>query len=614
MLQKRLEQCTYTDLSPETFHNRNKLLKEYAKPLLDEGNRKELERILKTFSHENNDIFYLSVSKGYELAALLLLLESRQFDECYHLSISYFEEQQSLHQCNSNLDLCRILAYATLEHARELKANRYYECAANIMEQGLRLLDNASIENLVVKSIRTELNDITPYRILDLLSRNTDELSRDLGLSMLDGFVTHRGGLDGESHLYMTHNEFKAFFRQIRYFLTLQEQIDLYKHWSALGDNSARFLLGISMTACGFSRRKPERLVQALEVMKNLDCDDLKNVITYISLLLGNIDNLEDYVVGSNKTDSKTHVSSSSYTLASVCSDCRDWLENDVLDGYRDVEIDSDLEAYFGDSDVTSFIERNDVGMQSEKSNKPALNPFANFKLNTAHDSVNLQSSDRSHKDKSKSQNPMVYTSASIPQLFTKNNINKPKQIAVLSAAVLLIAMAIYYIIAKRAFMGPKYLKTPSSSSYYPQQQQPTSTNSLHDINSKLVTSSQSRVVSFERELSTIISKWLAVKTMVLSGGRIPLDIDLIATIDAINRLQIERQEDQSSGQIQKISAKLINLSIRSREANSVLVDTRILYSDYRLDNKNQVIEKTSQRILSKQYTLVNENSMWKLQ
>jgi hypothetical protein len=44
------------------------------------------------------------------------------------------------------------------------------------------------------------------------------------------------------------------------------------------------------------------------------------------------------------------------------------------------------------------------------------------------------------------------------------------------------------------------------------------------------------------------------------------------------------------------------------------LVDTRILYSDQRLDNNNQVIAKTSQHILSKEYTLVNKNSIWKLQ
>jgi hypothetical protein len=614
MLQKRLEQCPYTNLAPETFYNRNKLLKEYAKPLLDEENRKELERILRTLGNENNDSFYLSVSKGYELAALLLLLESRQFEECYDLSISYFEEQQRLHQGNSNLDLCRILAYAILEYARELKISRYYERAAKIIEQGLRLLDEASIANPVVTTIRTELNDITPYRILDLLSRNTDEPSRDLGLSMLDRFVTDRGGLDGESHLYMTHNEFKAFFRQIRYFLTLQEQIDLYKQWSALGDNSARFLLGISMAACGFSRRKPERLVQSLEVMKNLDCDDLKNIIIYISLLLGNIDNLEDYEARSNKIDSKTRVSSPAYTLASVCSDCREWLENDVLDGYRDVDIDSDLEAYFGDSDVTSFIERNDVGMQSPKSNKPALNPFANLKLSTTHDSVNPQSLERSHKSKSKSQNPMVDTSDRIPRLFAKKNINELRQVAGLFAVVLLIATAVHYIFIKRAFRESKYLKSPSSSNYYPQQQQPRTTNASHNLNPKPITSSRPRLVSFETELSTVISKWLAVKTMVLSGGKIPLDIDSIATIDAVNRLQIERQEDQSRGQRLKISAKLINLSILSREGNSVLVDTRILYSDQRLDNNNQVIAKTSQHILSKEYTLVNKNSIWKLQ
>ena len=46
--------------------------------------------------------------------------------------------------------------------------------------------------------------------------------------------------------------------------------------------------------------------------------------------------------------------------LAQLCDYCRDWLRRDVLPGYRDLEADADLEAYFSDRDVMAYVENDD--------------------------------------------------------------------------------------------------------------------------------------------------------------------------------------------------------------------------------------------------------------
>jgi hypothetical protein len=99
--------------------------------------------------------------------------------------------------------------------------------------------------------------------------------------------------------------------------------------------------------------------------MKRLQSQELEELIEYISLLLGKVDIKKketgmagDSVDGSNDKES---------ALAELCNSCREWLIRDVLEGYRDVEATADLEAYFSDRDVTSFIEDQDKDTERKR-------------------------------------------------------------------------------------------------------------------------------------------------------------------------------------------------------------------------------------------------------
>jgi hypothetical protein len=119
---------------------------------------------------------------------------------------------------------------------------------------------------------------------------------------------------------------------------------------------------------------------------------------------------------------------------------------------------------------------------------------------------------------------------------------------------------------------------------------------------------------SIKSKLSLIISDWLEIKAQTLSGSKSSKDINSIATPGAIERLKAERNEDKQNGEIQEISAKIIDLKIVDQQSNQIQVDATISYSDQRLNKEKKVIEKTPARVFKRRYTLVNRDSAWKLQ
>ena len=94
--------------------------------------------------------------------------------------------------------------------------------------------------------------------IRDRLSRDLSENeSHEKGLNMLENLIIKRGGLEGnnksEYKNYLNQQEFEAFFQQIKPFLTVQEQIDLFLELQKRGSLEAGFLAFLSLTAIGFS-------------------------------------------------------------------------------------------------------------------------------------------------------------------------------------------------------------------------------------------------------------------------------------------------------------------------------------------------------------------------
>ncbi len=612
ILERRLEKCDYHGFSEETIKLRSDLLKDISKPLLDAEKRKEFDMAYHNTDIKNEETRFLSIPISHEVAGLLLLLESRQFEDCLTLANEYSKKS---HRANASdpkslADLPLLVGHATLEYGKELKSKRYYEYCARILEKGLNSVKNKTGLTNIESAIRQELQDIIPFRILDLLSRDTHEPIRELGIELLNDFVKNRGGLEGESNLKMQDIEFKSFFRQIRYFLTVQEQIDLYQEWYRGGSKTAGFLLGISLVACGFARRKPERLVEALEVIKDLDSTELREMISYILLLLGKVENTEDSQLLTEEEIKNSSLDSPENRLGKLCSNCREWLERDVLEGYRDLEADPDLETYFNDRDVTSFIERQDNVTIPEKTiNKILIKPIelSNRFLN--------RSSQQKRTDLNDLGSNQKVESIRIPKHSYKvRRIQLIQRKWVFGSLGLITLFILWLTLGNRNSSKQKPVQSKGNQQIY-SANLANSTDVRNQSQHLQEKNDKSGIQTYPEKsyLSSILSKWLEIKTRVLAGSEVPKSIQLVATTEAVERLKAERKEDKLREETQKISAQLIDVKIIRRQPERIEVTATLSYSDERLNQSSEVIGRTPKHVFKKRYILVNRGSVWQV-
>jgi len=183
---------------------------------------------------------------------------------------------------------------------------------------------------------------------------------------MLENLIIKRGGLEGNNKSeygdYLNQQEFETFFQQIKPYLTVQEQIDLFLELHKRGSLEAGFLAFLSLTAIGFSRRKPEKLFEARRILKKLNLSGLDSMplVGCLDLLLADIEQASARFSSSSDENLRDWLNSyPGNKLEAICIFCKNWLENDVLVGYRDIESkEVDLDSWFEDSEIQEFIEK----------------------------------------------------------------------------------------------------------------------------------------------------------------------------------------------------------------------------------------------------------------
>ena len=152
----------------------------------------------------------------------------------------------------------------------------------------------------------------------------------------------------------------------------MQEQIDLFLELQKRGSLEAGFLAFLSLTAIGFSRRKPEKLFEARRILKKLNLSGLDSMplVGCLDLLLADIDQASARFSSSSDENLRDWLKNyPGNKLEAICIFCKNWLENDVLVGYRDIESkEVDLDSWFEDREIQEFIEK-----LEKKSNKIAI-------------------------------------------------------------------------------------------------------------------------------------------------------------------------------------------------------------------------------------------------
>ncbi len=363
-LQLRLDRPPQDGFTNEALAQRSELLRFSADLLTNQSLRQEYETALLAGASG------LEFSSNREVAGLILLWEAEASIEAFKLACKALQPPQApALGSGREADLTLVAALSCRAAALNEQEQRHYQAAAVLLTEGIQLLQRMGKLPQQRSLLEEELKGLLPYRILDLVSRDLgDQASRQDGLRLLDGFVRKRGGLEGKkisnAHSVLSQEEFELFFQQIRKFLTVQEQADLFLRWQRSGSADAAFLGVIALTAVGFSRRKPEKVYEARKQLKALDISGVDSLplIGCMDLLLANVELAKDRFL--NSPDKGLQDWLENYpedNLAALCEYCRDWLRRDVLPGYRDVDAEAvNLEAWFADRDVQDFVERLD--------------------------------------------------------------------------------------------------------------------------------------------------------------------------------------------------------------------------------------------------------------
>ena len=360
--QLRLDKTPDDGFTFEVLTQRAELLRLTADLLTDSDSRKEYENLMLKGSSG------LEFPSNREVAALLLLWESGAPKEAFKFARKALQPPQTpALGSGREADLTLLSALTARDAAIQEQNQRCYANASEFLQEGIQILQRMGKLSDLRKDLEDDLISLLPYRILDFLSRDlNDPEPHKKGLSMLENLIIKRGGLEGKSKSEydkcLNQNEFEVFFQQIRPFLTVQEQIDLFLSLQKKGSPEAGYLAFLSLTAIGFARRKPEKIFEARKIIRNLNLPELDSmpIMGCIDLLLADIKQAEARFSSSSDEELKEWINNySGQKLEALCSYCRNWLENDVLIGYRDIDIKNiDLDSWFEDREIQEFIEK----------------------------------------------------------------------------------------------------------------------------------------------------------------------------------------------------------------------------------------------------------------
>ena len=664
--QLRLDKTPDEGFTFEVLTHRSELLRFTADLLTDPESRRAYENLLL------NGASGLEISSSREVAGLILLWESGSPKEAFKIARKALQPPQTPALGSSReADLTLLAALTARDSAIQEQQRRSYSNAADFLQEGIQLLQRMGKLEEMRKDLEEDLVSLLPYRILDLLSRDLNDMeSHKKGLSMLENLIIKRGGLEGNNKSeyanYLNQQEFERFFQQIKPYLTVQEQIDLFLELQKRGSLEAGFLAFLSLTAIGFSRRKPEKLFEARRILKRLNLSGLDSMplIGCLDLLLADVDQASARFFSSSDENLRDWLDNySGNKLEAICIFCKNWLENDVLVGYRDIELkEVDLDTWFEDREIQEFIET-----LEKKSNKTP------FKSNIQNNQIKKVFSTTEDFESSLDDERKLPWPGGIKKEFEKLNeeenefneerfINKPvnfyryliEKIAELkfSFGEFLKDKEIFskshYLIYLYAFLilfsvglGIGFLRNNPkesiqdeavenksltsldknqelSKNYLDQVIQKKPSNELKSINFDLIASKPLEAEGLTKaspsldEIKNLINVWLLNKSNYLAG-KSEINLSKIVKKGLIKRTIEERQNDIKKGIYKEINTQITKIDLQSQTSSRIVVLVELNYSEKSINNSGELLNEISFNPLKIKYILGFSNKAWKL-
>lgn len=593
-LQKRCECSPLNGFSEETLEKRRSILTRASKTLLDNQQRRKYEEDLRI--QGNIRAMGVEIDEHELVAALMLLLEAGHYSECMEIGKEYEDKKTYFFEGGFNSrEMGLIMDYAALQASEANRVKRYYQRAAEVLETRIRERARIKERGELTKKMECEIYRLMPFRVLDLLSREDGRLTRDLGISLLERIIAIRGGLEKESNEIMGQEEFKSFFRQIRGYLTVQEQIDIFQKMGSKGSEVGNFIAAIALTASGFAQRKPEKLKEAIGLLEKLGRDEIELVISNIYLLLGDVSIANSKFTNFAEDELKLWCQEvATGSLGQMCAWCQEWLRRDVLNGFKDIDIEADIDAYFGDKDVIEYIESQDrerrgneiAGQEQSNESQERKTEEATYRRGISYNENEYNAIGR-WVGKTKN---MQGTSN---QDFLGKGTTGLFVILLLTATLTLFAQLNKEENGDNK-VGNEVIKKEKSS--------------------KVKTKNEMVKADGEEEIRNRIEQWHKIKRNKLLGDEIPNDQRNYFSQRRLSELKREADQLQRLGRRMRIEVEIKNMRIVDRGKDKKEVQTDLIYGEEITDMNGRVIGKIPRRDYSRTYILSKKGESWMLE
>ena len=622
-LQTRSDSPPDDGFTHEGLLQRQALLRQAADLLTDPGARADYEAALLSLSSSHpNETVGLDLAASSEVAGLILLWEAGAAYEAFQLARQGLQPPQApALGSGREADLTLLAALACRDASRDEQQQRRYESAAQLLREGIELQQRMGKLPDQQAGLQQELDDLLPYRVLDLLSRDlSDAEARQQGISLLDGLVRDRGGLDPEGlnadppAAAMGQADFESFFQQIRRFLTVQEQIDLFRGWFAEGSIEAGCLAVFALAAAGYSRRKPEFLEQARDQLQQLAASDLDPMplLGCLDLLLGNVSDASLHFSAIRDQELLRWLAEHPGDhLAAQCEYCRVWLERDVLPGYRDVDATGvDLDAWFADRDVQAYVDR--IDRQTARQDVAAIETNAGLETWALADASSLQAAELDN----------VPSMAEEVQSADAASTGSPRRLR------LLVASAVVGLVAA---LAAAVMLRPRATAPVARQPQPELQDATESKSSSSDPANPSPAATLQPEASTgrgqlepllsdapdeaqlrlLVQGWLDNKALALQGQASMLPV--VARQRLIDQVDQERAAAVAAGNTTVVKASVTSLEVVSRQPRRIELKAEVAYSDSTTDRSGSVVDRTEPGSLTITYILGRDGDQWRL-
>ena len=611
-LSQRLDRPPEGGFTTDALECRAELLRSSADLLCDSERREEYECLLTELNAESPDTLpALEVPSSQEVGGLILLMEAGQPAEAFEGARQALQPPQApALGSNREADLSLLAAISAQKAGQERCRDRRFESAAQILHNGIQLLQRMGQQQEQRVRLESDLNALLPYRILDLISRDLAESgSREFGRDLLNELVQRRGGLDGDQDPEFPQESFQSFFQQIRGFLTVQEQIDLFLQWGENGSITAEFLSAYALTASGFAQRKPERIGSALERLQAMRDVGVDAEMACLHLLLGQTDEAAVcFERGSDAALKAWAKEQGSDPLAGLCVYCSDWLKRQVLPCYRDLEADPDLEAYFADRDVQAFIESSDRNRQ--RASASASEPITSFEVLPTPDPSEIEeileplsSSEegatpawRLWQEQAQQAAAQLQQRVSELQERLQATTGKQRSIAAASAAGLTAAVLAGVAISQRpSIPAREALLLPEA---------PLELDSpLAKLNS----------ATPAEETEVLLQLWLDTKATLLDGTASADQLQVLASAELVQFAKAGRALDASSGKRRKVNARVQELELSSETPERRVAKATIQYEEKVLSDDGELLGQVEPKQIKNTYVYEKKGDSWQL-